>query len=121
MARQQPFRIDGVAIPTPTTMSFGIEDMSSDESGRDLAATMHKDVVAVKDYYSCEWKTLSSTEAQLLFGLVDGKEQVQFYYRDPRGGWSSGTFYVGKREGAMLNLNSEEYTFKDVKMQFTRV
>lgn len=117
----QRFSINGVKIPTPDKMTFGIEDLSSEETGRDLAGTMHKDVVSVKDYYSCEWKILSDTDASLLFSLTDGKTQFSFHYRDPRGGWSTGTFYCGKREGEMNNLSSSKRTFSNVKMQFTRI
>lgn len=120
MARPR-YRINGVVIPTPTKLSFGIEDLSSDETGRSLDGVMHKDVVAVKDYYNAEWKTLSEADAQLLLQLTDGRESITFYFRDPRGSWGSGTFYVGKREGEIRDLSDERRTFANVKMQFTRI
>lgn len=121
MAVKPRFKIDGVPIPTPDKMTFGLEDLSSDETGRSLDGVMHKDVVAVKDYYSCEWKTLTEEEATLLLSLTDGREQISFYHRDPRGGWTTSSFYVGKREGEAQDLTSARRTFKNVKMQFTKI
>lgn len=115
------FKIDGVVIPTPDKMTWSIEDLSSDETGRSLDGVMHKDVVAVKDYYNCEWKVLSGEEAALLLSLVDGRREFSFYHRDPRGNWATGTYYVGKRDGEAYDLTDPVMTFKNVKMQFTKV
>ena len=79
-----PFKIDGVSIPTPSSYKFNVEDLSSEATGRTLDGIMHKDVVAVKDYYECSWKKLSWTEAATLLNAIDGKQQVQFTHADPR-------------------------------------
>ena len=121
--RVQPFTVDGVALPTPDEYKPGIEDLSSDETGRTLDGIMHKDVVAVKDYYEFTWKKLSWVDAATLFNAVDGKTEVTLVYADPRHPftWLSNRFYVGKRSCSALNLNDPINTWKDVTLTFTRI
>ena len=117
------FQVDGVTLPTPDEYKPGIEDLSSEESGRTLDGIMHKDVVAVKDYYEFTWKTLSWTDAAKVFNSVNGKTEVQLTYADPRvpNQLLSNRFYVGKRECSANNLNDPVATWKDIKLTFTRI
>lgn len=119
----QVFQIDGVTIPTPTSYDFGIEDLSSENTGRTLDGVMHKDVVAVKDYYTCKWTNLSADETAELLALVDGKTQVNFTYPDPRypENWLTNTFYIGKRSGVANNLTWQKNRWHEITMQFTRI
>ena len=84
---------------------------------------MHKDVVAIKDYYECEWKNLSWSDAATLLKAVDGKKEVNFTYADPRvpNTWLTNKFYIGKRGGAALNLTDPTNTWGDIQMTFTRI
>lgn len=118
-----PFQIDGVTIPTPSTYDFSIEDLSSDATGRSLDGIMHKDVVAVKDYYTVTWKKLSRADMALILNLVDGKSSFTFTYIDPRlpNGYVSQQFYVGKRSGKAVNLRDGKNTWSDLTMQITRI
>ena len=117
------FTVDGVVLPTPDEYKPGIEDLSSEETGRTLDGTMHKDVIAVKDYYEFTWKVLSWTDTAKVLNAVNGKRRVKLKYCDPRvpnqnlENW----FYVGKRECSALNLNDPVHTWKDIKLTFTRI
>lgn len=117
------FKIDNTVIPTPTEYGFDIEDLSSEKSGRTLDGVMHKDVVAVKDYYTCVWKHLSWTEVSSLLELVDGKTKIKLKYVDPRYPERilENYFYVGKRSGKVNNLNDPKNTWKDITLQFIRI
>lgn len=117
------FKINGTSIPTPSEYGFDIEDLSSDKSGRTLDGIMHKDVVAVKDIYTCLWKKLSWTDTAFLLNLVDGKTQITLSYVDPRypNRVLVNRFYVGKRAGKANNLNNPSNTWKDVTFQFIRI
>ena len=123
MSSQRPFMIDGVAIPTPTTYKFGVEELSSDATGRTLDGVMHKDVIAVKDYYECTWKSLSWADAATLLRAVDGKKEVSFTYADPRtaGTWLTNRFYIGKRTASAGNLLDPKNTWREISMTFTRI
>lgn len=119
----QPFMINGVAIPTPSTYKYGIEDLSSQATGRTLDGVMHKDVVAIKDYYECTWKSLSWADTAILMNAIDGKKQVQFTHADPRvpNNFVTGTFYIGTRSGAALNLKDSNHAWSDITLTFTRI
>lgn len=123
MVANNTFKINGVTIPMPSEYGFSIEDLSSDKSGRTLDGVMHKDVVAVKDYYNVTWKRLSWQEAADLLRLVDGKTQITLQYVDPRypDQILVNQFYVGKRSGKANNLNDPRNTWKEVSLQFTRI
>lgn len=119
----KPFKINGVAVPTPTDYNFDIEDLSSEATGRTLDGIMHKDVVAVKDYYTITWRKISRQDAATLLNLVDGKTQVSLTYVDPRvpNNMVTSAFYVGKRGGKAVNLKNDKNTWADITMQFTRI
>lgn len=118
-----PFIVDGIVLPTPDEYKPGVEDLSSDETGRTLDGIMHKDVVAVKDYYEFTWKSLSWEDTAKVFSAVDGKTQVTLTYFDPRipNRLLSNTFYVGKRSCSAQNLNDPVHTWKDITLTFTRI
>lgn len=120
---KNPFIVDGITLPTPDEYKPGIEDLSSDETGRTLDGTMHKDVVAVKDYYEFVWKSVSWETAAKILNAVDGKTSVQLTYADPRypNRFLRNKFYVGKRACSANNLNDPVHTWKDLTLQFTRI
>jgi len=119
----QPFKINGVAIPTPSEYGFDIEDLSSERSGRTLDGVMHKDVIDVKDYYTCTWKKLGWAETAALLNLVNGKTKIKLTYVDPRFPEQIliNDFYVGKRSGKANNLNNQTNTWRDITLQFIRI
>ena len=117
----KPFKIDGVAIPTPSTYTYSEEDLSSEQTGRTLDGTMHKDVVSVKTYYDCKWVSLSWTDAAVLLSAVKGKTQVSFTHADPKnvGTFITGTFYIGKRSAVAKDLT--EGKWGDIAFQFIEI
>lgn len=123
MLDKKPFKIDGVTIPTPSEYDFGIEDLSSEETGRTLDGAMHKDVVDVKDYYTCTWDKLSWEDAAFLLRLVDGKTEVTVTYANPLfpDQMIEDLFYIGKRSGKAGNLRDPKSTWRKVTFQFIRI
>lgn len=119
----RPFRFDGVELPTPDKYQCGEEDMSSSKTGRTLDAKMHKDVVAVKDYYTLTWESLSWETAAQILSAVRGKSQGRFTYADPSipRQFITGDFYVGKRSTEAVNLSTALNNFGNLTMQFTRI
>lgn len=120
---ERPFKIDNVTIPTPTEYGFSAEDLSSEQTGRTLDGVMHKDVVAVKDTYTCTWKKVSWANAALLLKAIDGKTKVNFTHADPRvpDTFITGKFYVGKRDCKANNLRDTENAWADVTFSFIRI
>lgn len=120
---EKPFKIDGVTIPTPTEYGFSAEDLSSEKTGRTLDGVMHKDVVAVKDTYTCTWKKVSWEDAAVLLKAIDGKTKVNFTHADPRvpNTFITGKFYVGKRDCKANNLRDPKNAWSDVTFSFIRI
>ena len=124
MLPEGSFKVDGVAIPTPTTYKWNEEDLSSEETGREtLDGTMHKDIIAVKDYYECTWKKLSWAAAAQLLNAISGKAKVSFTHLDPKmpNEWVTGDYYVGKRNSVALDLSDSPRAWKDIAFTFTEV
>ena len=123
MIADKPFKINGVAIPTPSEYQFDVEDLSSENTGRTLDGVMHKDVVAVKDTYTCTWKKLSWQDTADLLNAINAKEQFSFTHADPRvpGRFITGTYYVGKRSSVGMNLRDNNNTWGSIKMTFIQV
>lgn len=119
----QPFKIDGVAIPTPSTYNYSQEDLSSEETGRTLDGTMHKDVVAVKDVYACTWKKLSWADTATLIKAIRGKTKVRFLHADPTvpNEMVEGWFYIGQRTSVALNLKDSKKTWGDISFSFIEI
>lgn len=120
---EKPFKIDGVAIPTPSEYDFSLEDLSSQQTGRTLDGVMHKDVVDDKDTYTCSWKKLSWEDTAFLLATVNKKTKVNLTYADPRvpNRFITHQFYVGKRECKANNLNDPKNTWADIKFSFIRI
>lgn len=119
----RPFKIDGVAIPTPSEYQPSIEDLSSEQTGRTLDGVMHKDVVAVKDTYTCKWKKLSWTDMAALLNAIDGKSSFNFTHADPRipNTWVTYRFYVGERTMSAVNLSDMKNAWGDLSLKFIRI
>lgn len=119
----RPFKINGVAIPTPTEYEFSIEDLSSEETGRTLDGVMHKDVVSIKAYYTCTWNKLSWEDTATLMNAINGKTRVTFTHADPRvaGTFVTGNFYIGQRGGSALDLTDQARNWSGISFQFTEI
>lgn len=91
------WKVDGVAMPCPTTWNFGIMDVSLGESGRTDDALMHKNRVAQKRKiqvgYSARTPNVMTTVLQAI-----NPEYINVYYYDLLSGrYETRTFYVGDR------------------------
>lgn len=117
------FKVDGVAIPTPTGYVFNVEDLSTEQTGRTLDGVMHKDVVADKDTYECTWAKLSWSEAATLLNALNKKTEVDFTHADPRipNQMVTYKFYVGKRSSTCGIISESGGTWKDIKFSFIRI
>lgn len=101
MAKWKPvFRIEGEMIPTPDSYQQVISDLSSEQTGRTLDGTAHKDVIAVKCSCPIEWYFLEWTQAARIANLIDGKEYLEVDYMDIRNPYrmTRANIYVGDRE-----------------------
>lgn len=118
MAKWKPaFKIDGVTVPNPDNYSQVLSDLSSEEAGRTLDGTMHKDVIAVKNSIPLEWGYLEWNTAAKIANLVDGKESITVHYMDIRNPYemTKKTIYVGDRECAVESYASDGKVYWSLK------
>ena len=71
-----------VAIPTPSTWTWSYQDLSSDDSGRDLSGTMHKDIVSVKRKNECSWMNTDPSVAKAVMTAAKSAVFVSCRYFD---------------------------------------
>ena len=71
-----------VTIPTPSIWNWSYQDLSSDDSGRDLSGTMHKDIVSVKRKNECTWNNVEASVAKTVMNIAKSNVFVQFKYFD---------------------------------------
>ncbi|MEY8509698.1 DUF6711 family protein [Lachnospiraceae bacterium 42-17] len=87
--------VDGVEIKTPSTFTWGIQDVSDAAAGRTLDAVMHKNRIARKRKLSFTWTAPTPGEAAEILAAFD-PEYVNITYPDTRTGKNeTRIFYTG--------------------------
>lgn len=71
-------------VPSPTSIKFGYNDVSSSDAGRtnDANATMHKDVIARKRTIALAWKNLDGAATKAVLQAF-GQEYFYVRYLEP--------------------------------------
>lgn len=117
------FKINGVEIPFPSSFVPSIEDISSKDTGRMMNGDMHKDVIATKITLECSWALLKWEECAVLLNAVDGKDEVEVTYPDPRmpGIYTTKAFYVGSRKAPALSLRDGRVRWKGTAFNFIQI
>lgn len=107
-------KIDGVAVKSPSVFSWGLADLSSEESGRSTNdGKMTKDIIATKRNLSCTWNNLTQKEASEILQLVSKKVYFNVTYPDALSGQNeTREFYVGDRSAPikLWTVNKKIYS-----------
>ena len=95
--KMTPITVNGTAIPSPDMpFKWSLNDISSEDSGRDLNGSMDKDEVAKKVTLDCTWSHRTAAEISLLLNTVKPHTFVEVNYPDPmEGSYVTKTFYTG--------------------------
>ena len=89
--------------PDPYKCEYGLMDVSSDEAGRDLAATatMHKARICQKRKLSLAWQNPDAAATSRILTAFN-PEYVSVRYWDAMDGeWQTRRFYVGDRSAPL--------------------
>lgn len=108
-------RINGVKMPTPTSFSVSISDISSDDSKRNARGDMLIDRICTKRKIEMSWDFITLEDMSLTLNLV---KDIFFTveYPDPQEGkFLTKTFYVGDRTAPMCVLKEGKPIWKNVK------
>lgn len=104
--------IDGVAIQSPSSFTWGLQDVSRNDAGRDESATMHKNRVAQKVTLDLEWTGLTLQEAHTILVKFQ-PEYIDVTYYDPLEGTDvTNTFYTGDKSAPVQvwTVNKKYYS-----------
>jgi hypothetical protein len=92
-------RVDGVDMPNPSKMKWGLQDVSIGDSGRDDTGYMYKGRVTQKRKLELEWTAVSPSVASTILQAFN-PEYINVRYFDPmENSWQIKNFYVGDRSG----------------------
>lgn len=98
----RPFLWDGVVLPVPS-IDWGVEDISTSDSGRNLSGLMDKKDVAQKTTLDTTWELVPDTIASLILSTVKSETFGSLNYPDPRaGGNITKTMYSGAPKAKMM-------------------
>lgn len=104
------------AVPAPTDIQYGLQDISASDAGRtqDANVTMHKNRIGQKRKYALTWANLSKEEtAQVLQAF--NPEYVWVRIPDPyTGEYSVKEYYVGDRSAVFRKIMLGGIIYKSV-------
>ena len=97
MAEHIMITVDEVAMPCPSSFTYGLQDVSSAESGRDDEAYMYKNRIAQKVKLQLGWNAKDWQEVSTIMQAFN-PEYISVEYPDMlTGQYETKTFYVGDR------------------------
>lgn len=102
-------KINGVAIPTPQTYQWGLQDIDSEDgSGRNQDGELFRDRIARKRKLVCTWPPMEPEEMSFLLKAMT-PEFFTLEYPDAEEGCTiEGTFHVGDRTSPLYMWNEEK-------------
>lgn len=76
-------KINGVTIKTPSSLTWGLADLSSEESARTLDGKSHKDIVKQIVRLECRWSNPTAQEVSTILKAVVPYAYVNVTYLCP--------------------------------------
>lgn len=94
-------RVDGVDMPNPSKLQWGLQDVSIGDSGRDDTGYMYKGRLTQKRKIELEWSAVTPGVASTILSAFN-PEYINVRYFDPlANAWQIKNFYVGDRSGSV--------------------
>lgn len=105
--------INGVDIPTPSSYSIGIQDLSNAE--RNANGTMIIERIATKRKIELAWAFLTREQISIILNAVSPVFFTVEYMDPLNGDIKSGTFYCGDRSIGLIDFKNSIPRYKDIK------
>lgn len=104
--------VNGTYIKTPSTMQWGLQDVSAPDSGRTEDALMHKNRVAQKIKIQLGWNNITPDEAHPIVAAFNPEYVDVTYYDLLAGGIVTKNFYTGDKTAPfkMWTANNKRYS-----------
>lgn len=103
--------VDGVWIKSPSTLTYGLKDISASDSGRTDDTIMHKNRVGQKVTLDLSWSGPTPEEASEILKAFD-PEYIEVTYHDPKENkMVTKTFYSGDKKAPVKiwTVNQKRY------------
>ena len=111
-------RINGAAMPTPSTMKVNIFDVSA-TADRSASGKMIIDRVGTKRKLELTWAHLTADELSRLLSAVGEETFFTAAYPDPQtGGVRTMSCYCGDRATGVLRMENGSPVWTDVEMNW---
>ena len=102
----------------PSSMQWGLQDISASDSGRDYTGYMYKNRIAQKRKLELEFAGLDWASASQLLNVVDS-EYIRVTYPDMYAGMEqTRTFYVGDREAPVFVWWEDKKVLSNITFNF---
>ena len=114
-------KFNGVVVKTPTSFSWDLQEIETNESGVTLDGLDHSDILAKKRVLSYAWQDPKESDVSLILQLVNANRYVNITYYDIMAGKEETRVFkpkknsvpyrdlrVGKRQLSSLSLDFEE-------------
>lgn len=90
-------KVNGAWIKTPSSFSWGLQDVSASDAGRTQDALMHKNMVAQKRKVALTWAAPTPAEARAILTAFNSEYFNVTYYDPLDGDMVTRTFYAGDK------------------------
>lgn len=90
--------LNGVSVIDPSSLTWGLQDVSASDAGRDEAVRMHKMIVGQLRTYDIGWNMIDPANASIILKAINEKEN--FYCTLPdtmENEMQTRLYYVGDR------------------------
>lgn len=91
-----------IALPDPSKMEWGLQDVSDSEAGRTQDGLMHKNRIAQKRKLTLEWPAVIPAVASQILQAVNPEYLSVTYFDAMSGQNETRTMYVGDRSAPVL-------------------
>lgn len=106
--------VDGIAVKTPSSWKWGLQDISKSNAGRTTDSVMHKNRIAQKRKLTLTWNGLSASETSAILKAFN-PEYIEVSYPDAMSGATEPrSFYSGDKEANMYSWTVNKKLYKQL-------
>lgn len=113
------FKVNGQNLPSPDDgWSWEYEDICDEDTGRNLSATMDKNIIASKSKLSLNWTNIPDSISSRLLSRVKGQTFVSFTFPDAYSGADKTIMVYTNNPKATLKRMINNVCYWDVEINF---
>ena len=109
-------RVDGVDMPNPSKLSWGLQDVSIGESGRDDTGYMYKGRICQKRKLELEWSAVSPDDASTILNAFNPEYVNVRFYDALENNWKIINAYVGDRTAPVKIWTVKSKIYETIKL-----